>query len=162
MKLTLLVSALFIGSITLLKTKKQKVAISITKTFPYCGGANPPQEIIDESQKMRIPFKENFYVIKGAVNLSGRKIIATLTFDSTGKKSIYLTPGTYSIIDDFGFKQLKVNAEQFDVSCMEQKWKKPIYVFEVKKGENLMVSQNISELCPHQLPCSKTKRALPQ
>lgn len=58
-----------IGTVVMTQTKKQHTAIIISKTTPYCGGANPPEDILEEAKKKKIPFGETFYIIKGSKNI---------------------------------------------------------------------------------------------
>ncbi len=161
MKISFLLMAILIGTVVMTQPGKQLTGIIITKTGSYCGGANPPQHILDELEKKKIPFGEKFYIIKGSCNESNRKIIDTLVFDSSGKRTVMLKPGCYSIINDFGLNKPATDTTQFDMNCLLEEWKKPLFTFEVRKGKNETFSHNIHEICPHNMPCRIGKIALP-
>lgn len=150
-----------ICSVAVSQTSKEKTTIIITKTTPYCGGANPPEQILEEARKKKIPFGEKFYIIKGTHNSLNRKITDTLVFDSSGKCSAILKPGCYSIINDFGFKRLQADTGLYDMDCLKKLWMTPLLVFKVVKGKSETFSYNIAEPCPHNKPCYKGEVALP-
>lgn len=135
--------------------------IIITTTTPYCGGANPPEHILEEARKKKIPFGEKFYIINGCKNSVNRKIIDTLTIDSLGICSLKLKPGCYSVINNFGLNTIKVDTSQYDIKCLKLLWVKPLFSFKVIKGKNDNFSFNISESCPYNKPCFKGHVALP-
>lgn len=161
MKFSLFVIAVLICSVVMTQTGKQITGIIITKTKSYCGGANPSKEILDELKKEKIPFGEKFYLIKGSCNIINRKILDTLIFDSSGKSMLNLKPGCYSIIDKFGLNKPEADTTQFDINCLMDEWKKPLFTFEVVKGKNETFSHNVHEICPYNMPCRIGKVELP-
>lgn len=143
------------------QSHKPLTGIIITKTDSYCGGANPSQEMLDEIKKKKIPVGEKFYVIKGSCNTSNRKILSTLAFDSNGKLKLSMAPGCYSIINEAGLNRPAADTSQFDMNCILEEWKKPLFSFEVHKGKSETFSHNIEEVCPFNLPCRKGRMELP-
>lgn len=138
-----------------------KTVIIITKTTPYCGGANPPEQILANARKQKIPFGEKFYIIKGSRNSSNRKLLATLLFDSTGKCFVQLQPGCYSVISEFGVKMPAADTSLYDMECLKKTWATPLFVFKVIKSKNGIFSHNIAESCPQNQPCYIGKIELP-
>jgi hypothetical protein len=161
LKTIVLAAALLAGTSVFAQGVAQKVEIVLTKTTPYCGGANPPAEILEEASKQKIPFGEKFYLIKGAQNTVKRRIIKAFTYDSSGVYTLRLPAGTYSIINAFGFNKVSTDKNRFDINCLQQLWKKPVYTFTVTAGKSNLFSSNITELCPYNVPCSKEKMAMP-
>jgi hypothetical protein len=155
MKIFFLLFAILSALATDAQPIKQKVTISITKTTPYCGGANPPAEVLTEASTPRIPYGEKFYLIKGTLNIANRKIIKTITMDAAGTCAVWLPAGTYSIINAFGFNKMSTDKTRFDISCLTAVWKKPLCSFTVKPGKRNTVSYNIDEVCPYAMPCQK-------
>ena len=137
-----------------------ETVIIITKTTPYCGGANPPEQILEEARKQKIPFGEKFYIIEGTQNVINRKIIDTLVFDSSGKCLVMLKSGCYSIITGFNFKKIEVDVSQYDMNCLQKLWSSPLFSFKVLKNKNEF-TYNIAEPCAHNKPCYKGKMTLP-
>lgn len=161
MKSTLLFLTLLICTVVLTQPKKETTIIVITKTTPYCGGANPPEHILEEAQKKKIPFGEKFYIIKGYCNVADRKILDTLMMDAFGKGFSMLKPGCYSIINDFGYNNMGVDTSLYDMDCLKKLWETPLFKFEVVKGKSETFSFNIAEPCPHNKPCYKGEVAVP-
>ncbi len=161
MKSTLLFLALLICTVVLTQSGKGKTIFIITKTTPYCGGANPSEEILKEAKKKKIPFGEKFYIIKGYCNVADRKILDTLMMDASGKGVSILKPGCYSIINDFGYNKIDVDTSLYDMDCLKKLWETPLFKFEVVKGKSEMFSFNIAEQCPYNKPCYKGEIAVP-
>lgn len=161
MKTFFLILALLAGVVVMTQSGKEKTEIIITKTTPYCGGANPPEEILNEARKQKIPYGEKFYIIKGGCNKIDRVIIDTLVFDSSGKRLKMLKPGCYSVINEFGFNKLTTDADKFDLVCLKALWTKPLFSFVVVKGKSETFSHNIAEQCPYNMPCHKGIIAVP-
>ena len=161
MRTTFFLFALVFFTCGLAQVSKEKTTIIITKTTPYCGGANPPEEILNEAKKKKIPFGEKFYIIKGYCNSDDRKIINSLVMDSSGKGFSMLKPGCYSIINDFGYNKIDVDTSLYDMDCFKKLWETPLFKFEIVKGKSEIFSFNIEEQCPYNKPCYKGEIAVP-
>ena len=161
MKSTLLFLALLICTVVLTQSRKEKITIIITKTSPYCGGANPPEEILEEGRKKKIPIGEKFYIIKGYCNSIVRNIVDSLVMNANGKGFSMLKPGCYSIIHDFGYNKLDLDTSLYDMDCYKKLWETPLFKFEVVKGKNETFSFNVAEQCPYNKPCYKGQIHVP-
>lgn len=161
MKSILVLMSVLISTVAISQTQTGKTIIIITKTTPYCGGANPPEQILEEARKEKIPYGEKFYIIKGNKNTPNRKLVDSLTFDSSGKCLKALNAGCYSVINEFGFKKLAADASEYDIECLTQIWNTPLFTFKVVKGKAETFSFNIAEPCPYNKPCYKGKMELP-
>jgi hypothetical protein len=155
MKNVFLFLVLLVCAGALTQAGMEKTTFIITKTTPYCGGANPSEEILEEAQQKKIPYGEKFYIIKGSCNVAGRKIVDSLMMDASGKGFSMLKPGCYSIINDFGHNKIDVDTSLYDMDCLEKLWKTPLFKFEVIKGKSESFSFNIDEPCPYNKPCLK-------
>ncbi len=161
MRILFFIITLFTGAAVFAQAIKQKTTIAITKTVPYCGGASPSQEILEESRKPKIASGESFYIIRGTRNINNRKIIKTINFNNAGKCTVLLAPGTYAVINAFGYKKLSTDTEQFDMTCLLSLWKKPLFSFTVKAGKSNAFSYTIEQQCPYNIPCSKKEIPVP-
>ena len=114
---------------------------SVVQTSSYCGGANPPKELLRQ-MATPVPYAgKQFYIKSGNENDLAMPVITSFMTDSIGNFSIHLTPGIYSIVvkeqltvlnaADFDTKKLSV-----DKDCLAAWWKKPYYLLEVKQ-ENI-------------------------
>ena len=112
--LTIIVS-IFIGACTQLNDRNslnnanlKTIFGKIIQTSAYCGGAAPPQELIDELRREKpFPDKE-LYVREGDINLLSKPIIKEFVSDKDGKFEISLTPGKYCIIEKIKKEELKI------------------------------------------------------
>ena len=153
--------ALLLNFVVLTQCQFVKTTIIITKTSPYCGGANPPEYILKAANEKKIPFGETFYIIKGEKNTKNRVLIDSFKFDSSGKHVALLKPNVYSVINMFNFKKLDLTSKDFDVNCLTKLWTTPLFTFKVLKGKSQVISFNITEPCPYNIPCMHNKIALP-
>ena len=82
-----------------LETKtKYPVAIQATYTSPYCGGARPTEEIMEESRTHKPLAGQAFHVKPGETNSMSIKTCAQADTDTTGNLTIELAPGKYMLL----------------------------------------------------------------
>ena len=161
MKSILFLLALFFSDVAISQTASAKTTFIITKTTPYCGGANPPEHILEEARKKKIPYGEKFYIIKGSRNNKGRIIIDSFVISSYGRGFSFLKPGCYSVIDIFGYNKIIADPNLYDIECLNKLREEPLFKFESMRKKSVTFSFNISEACPYNKPCYKGKIALP-
>lgn len=103
----------------------------------YCGGAKPPQTLLDRLA-IPVPYpQKTFHVRAGNVNSLKAAVVAHFTTDAEGKFALRLPPGSYAIVQD---EQLKVldparfadNTHAIDQACLEEWWQKPYSLIEVQ------------------------------
>ena len=145
-----------------LNNKKDSFIISgkVTQTSSYCGGAKPPQELLDRlATPVAYPHKK-FYIRKGKVNSTKARIVTSFISDSIGTFSIRLAPGIYSIILEEQLYKIKAckytkQYQQVDNRCLQQWWAKPYYLLEVKDNNNTELNFNFHKRCyiPGDVPC---------
>ncbi len=152
---------IFSSSFSFVQPPKGNILFIITKTTPYCGGANPSEEIVQESVRKKIPYGESYYIIEGSKNSNGRRIIDTLKLDSTGKVCSSLKPGIYSLINEFQFNKLVVDKDKFDFACMNENWSNALISFKVLQNTCDTITYNIAEGCPYIIPCSLLQQPIP-
>lgn len=74
------------------------VEIYITSTSQYCGGAQPPPELLDRLSKPK-PYENKVLYVRKDTNDLKSKIMYTLTTGKNGRVSIKLPPGKYCFVD---------------------------------------------------------------
>ena len=126
------------------KTQTSETKISVTgnviQTNSYCGGAAPPDFLLEELATPR-PFPDKkFHVIKGDANTPDRKIILSFTSDSAGSFSFQLESGTYSIILEEQIsspdaKKYKTESQSINEDCYKNWWAKPFYLLKAEESE---------------------------
>ena len=122
-----------------ISTQKVTVAGTITQTFSYCGGAAPPQELLEKMAEPK-PFpKKKLFLIKGDTNTASHQVILNFVSDSAGNFSFQVEPGTYSIILEEQVsapdaKKYKTPTQTIDEECYKKWWATPYYSLEVEAG----------------------------
>ncbi|MFH0892941.1 MAG: hypothetical protein V2A54_00780 [Bacteroidota bacterium] len=113
--------------------KKYNVSGKILATNPYCGGARPPQYILDEAN---IPNPVN--ACKVIIECAGKEVFSGET-DVNGSFSTLLPPGKYSVFigeqkESFSelSKKFKANGCYFDDNNLKEWLAKPCITFTVK------------------------------
>ena len=152
------------------KTFAQKntyqVQLHLTQTSDYCGGAKPPEEILQQLNTPK-PFPNKQVVIKeGFKNKNGEligKITKVATSDSLGNIVVALRKGrTYFIIDG-DKKIMPVNTAQshYDSLCWKKHSNTPDYVLSLKSKPITVKAINFKKYCPWKMPCVNYTGPLP-
>jgi hypothetical protein len=66
----------------------------------YCGGAAPPQELLDELAIFHASANQTFYIRKGNFNTPFTPVYKTFTTDALGNYSVQLPAGNYAVISE--------------------------------------------------------------
>ena len=66
----------------------------------YCGGAAPPQELLDELAIFHASANQTFYIRKGNSNTPFTPVYKTFTTDALGNYSVQLPAGNYAVISE--------------------------------------------------------------
>ena len=114
-----------------------RVSGKVTQSFPYCGGANPPAEVMDNLARPVAYPNKKFYIRAGGINNITAKVVSSFTTDSSGSFSFNIAPGTYSIILEEQLVQPDVKKYEkqnlrLNRKCLDQWFIKPYYIIEVK------------------------------
>lgn len=136
------------------------VSGKVTRSFSYCGGANPPKEVL-KNLTMPVPYpNKKFHVRKGKINSLDAGIVKSFISDSLGLFSFDVPPGTYAIILDEQLEALRVNrwerpTLQIDEKCLKEWWKKPYMIVEVKNHEQVLPDFHFQQQCfiDFDIPC---------
>jgi hypothetical protein len=161
--LLLIVIGLACSNILCAQSKKITMQVKATTTSSFCGGAQPTEEIMERMRAPRPINETKFYIIKGAINKSNRKIIDSFTTSPLGEANIRLLAGTFSIIEAkqiLSFTPLKDSQHQtWNNECLLEKWQTPLITFKAKR--NKLISFNIHKPCSFSMPCGKYTGPLP-
>lgn len=155
------------------ETKKITISGSVTQTYSYCGGAAPPDFLLEQLAEQK-PFpNKNFHVIKGDTNTTSHKIILSFTSDTAGNFSFQLEPGTYSILlDEQAYlpdaKKHKTQSQSIDEDCYKNWWAKPYYLLAVEESSKTTTIKGLNFNFHHRcfissdIPCLQYNGPLPQ
>lgn len=117
--------------------KTVKISGKITMTSSYCGGAAPPQELLNELATPRPVAGMKLYVRKGSSNSNG-PVVAADTTAADGSFSFDLPPGTYCILSEEQLKPLDakdISKEPYVVvtseECLKKWWSEGLRILEV-------------------------------
>ena len=148
--------------------KEYVVTGKVTQTSTYCGGANPPQELLARlATPIAYPAKK-FYIRRGKINTTKARIIKSFTTDSAGFFSISLAPGVHAVILEEQLCKIKPNQyntkyQQADNKCLQQWWATPFYLLEVKDKNISELNFNFLHRCyvTSDIPCITYRGPLP-
>lgn len=151
----------------------QTVELIITQTHAYCGGAEPTPELL-ELLRTPAPFEgKTIHLRKGKTNCIHKKIVTTITTDTTGMVTLNLPAGIYSVVDDDKkdkkkyrsllkrFSTASASRSAIDKPCLNDWLKQPEAIIEVKEGGNRFTI-NFHHRCDWDaIPCSSYSGPLP-
>lgn len=155
------------------ETKKITILGSVTQTYSYCGGAAPPDFLLEQLAEPKPYLNKKFHVIKGDTNTSSHKIILSFISDSAGNFSFQLEPGTYSILLDEqssspDAKKYKKQSQSIDEDCYKDWWAKPYYLLEVEESSKTATIKGLNFNFHHRcfisndIPCLQYMGPMPQ
>ncbi len=169
-KLTILAIAFFLISST--SVKKYNVTLSVTQTSSYCGGAQPPKDLINQLNTPNPLANKKLFVRRGKTNNLKSKIILSLTSDSLGNCNFKLPAGTYCIIDetkkDYTYynKMIKQYAlptkttSAIDKQCLKTWLNTPDAILTIKDSVNAF-TVNFHKICSFKINCVQYSGPLP-
>lgn len=160
--LFILLSTLFLAT-----SCKTQISLSFTVTYtqPYCGGAKPTPEIVEESNQPKpYPNFKLFFVSKKG------KLDSAVT-DDKGLLKITLKNGTYKIMEGWKLKKGTPNGQplsDYKLECLKTQWSKELQTFSIVKGKVLVTKTNPQPLkvhldlpCDYAVPCLEVKHIPP-
>jgi hypothetical protein len=154
------------------KATEFTISGTITQTQSYCGGARPPQELLEKLQSPRPYPGKKIYFRKGDKNSLDMKYLWQAISDSTGHFNVRLPAGSYCVIEEDQVNALDVDAfkkkycTQYliaDEACLKQWWGKAFLTFDVGNADKKDLNMNFHFPCfTKGLPCMKYTGPLPQ
>jgi hypothetical protein len=149
-------------------TPRHEVQLQLTKTGSYCGGAAPPQALLDELATPKPLSGVQFYIRKGTANKTTDPVIADGTTLPSGVISLLLEEGEYYLVfmnkvsDRYyneiyeKYKNGDANHAAIDKVCFDNWLSTPDLAFTVKNDAANIFMLNVNEPCPwNEVPCAK-------
>lgn len=171
--LSVISAGMFACQITQHTERLYTVTGSIYVTSDYCGGANPPEELLENLQIPKPYPGKKIFIRSGTKNDFDQPILYALTTDSAGLFSFQLPAGSYCIVDEYrvrrGFTdslfvdkvpQVKIT----DHWCIKQWLEEGLLLFKVEKKGVVLDRITIHQRCfVHEgIPCLEYTGPLPQ
>jgi len=153
--------------------KKASISGTVTQTSSYCGGARPPDFLLEQLAEPKPYPNKKFHLIKGDTNTTAHKIILSFTSDSAGNFSFQLETGTYSILLDEqasppDAKKYKKQSQSIDEDCYKNWWAQPYYLLEVPPTSQTTTIKGLNFNFHHRcfissdIPCLHYQGLMPQ
>jgi hypothetical protein len=149
------------------------VSGTITETQQYCGGAPPPQSMLDEYNTPKPVANYKLYIRK-VLNDINTPIFKSVETDANGKFQISLEPGKYTVVDERKkdkqtysdlVKKYKTTTETtgpIDEICLKKYFAEADFEITVLKTAQV-VSHNYFRTCNYAgAPCVEFTGAYPQ
>ncbi len=146
--------------------EKIEVRFHLTETEAYCGGAKPPQELLDELNTPKAMANTSIFLRNDTVNNIEDSIDYTFTSNQEGWINAKLPAGQYSVVfaDKKDRKTYEDMLEQYktstrlykaiDTDCLQSYFRQPEKVIHVtEKGENKYEIKNRKH-CKRSVPCA--------
>lgn len=129
----------------------QRVVVQkLTYLAPYCGGARPTQQILDEAAKPKL------YANRTIVLLNGSKADSVKT-DNSGQFRKKLKPGNYRLVESWRYYHSTPDGaplENYDSDCLKAEWIKEFAELRVtSKSHKLEKKFDIVDNCDRKKPC---------
>ncbi|MCU0359650.1 MAG: hypothetical protein MUF75_02855 [Bacteroidia bacterium] len=135
----------------LLGAQKKRVTLELLFTEPYCGGARPSPEILEEAQKQK-PFAGRKMIL---ISKTGK--VDTLLTDAKGKIVVKLNKGEYTVFEPWRYYKSTFSGapgNQFDQACLKAEWEKPTLEIKVtRKKASIMFKNELQNYCDWATPC---------
>ncbi len=156
------------------QNKTFRLSGNVTYTSDYCGGAEPPETLLQELAKPRPYAGKKFYIRGGETNNLKSKILYTVVTDSLGNYSINLPVGNYCMIDEYRKDSTFIGAllnntpesglYVTDKQCVKDWFNSCFYGFKISTGDISNINFNIHRDCfrPEGIPCVAYTGPLPE
>lgn len=138
---------------------------TVTYTQPYCGGAKPTPEIIEESNQPKpyANFKLFFVSKKGKTD--------SAVTDDKGVLRITLRNGNYRLMEGWKLKKSTPNGQplsDYSLECLKTEWGKSLQTISLVKGKVVATKTTPQPLkihldlpCDYAVPCLEVKHIPP-
>jgi hypothetical protein len=151
------------------------VAIQLTTTRSYCGGARPPQEMLDELASPQPLAGKFVFIRKGTINNPlDEALVAQGTTDAMGRFEFSVQPGDYYLVFEekkdnqysgdllLKYKTATSNYSAIDSLCVSEWMKQPDLLMQVAANSKNNFSLNLHVPCSWDIiPCIEYRGPLP-
>ena len=147
----------------------------VNQTSSYCGGARPPDDLLEELAKPKPLTNYKLYIKKNTPSIIDAIIMDSVITDKNGRFNIRLKKGNYVFIDSNykdrnQFNQLvkfilddQENYSQLDSNCLLNRFNLPLISFKINQRTHHLKPIIIHRNCDYnKIPCVNYKGALPQ
>lgn len=154
--------------------KKHSISGTAMRAKSYCGGARMSEERYAEYTKAKAFANKKLFIKKGKYNDFNKKAVVEVVTDSSGNFSLSLPAGIYCIVDEYKkekanytsllnqYKSETKNYSAISETCLQEWFKTPDLVFEVKKVTD-KITVTFQDKCSwNKIPCVTYKGPLPQ
>lgn len=135
----------------LLGAQKKTIQLEFKYYEPYCGGARPTDEILEEAQKAKP------YANRKMILVSSNGAVDTFWTDVKGKLKIKVRKGEYKMYEPWRYYKQSFSGapvEQFDLDCLKKEWSKATVEISVtRKKTNIAFTNDLQNYCDWSLPC---------
>lgn len=134
--------------------------IEIKYIQPYCGGARPTEEMLEDAKK------EKKYSDMEVMLVSAKNKMIKAKTDAEGKLNVKVPYGTYKLFEAWRYNKKTPNGEdlkEFDENCLKAEWEKSFMTVEFTKTKTAQKSDGpIIMFCSPNAPCLRADNHIPQ
>lgn len=142
--------------------RKYLVSGSVMQIISYCGGAQPPQQVLDSMNKPKGMAFARLFLKLGEDNREHVREVHRIIADTNGNFSIYLPAGHYCFVEGWKAKPIKLSLNQnIDSACMKELYNSCDYKLEVTNKNIRHLQIIFHRPCAYNQPCVIKKRSLP-
>lgn len=139
--------------------QKTKINIAVKSSAQYCGGAQPPEEVLQELTAPKPLVAAVFLIVKD------KKIVAVVTSDHLGQLKFKIKKGDYKIYESWRYTLQTPNnlaPDMFDKTCLVTEWEKVYADLHVEK-KTFTYKENypLLKLCDWMVPCLNVEVPVP-
>lgn len=155
-------------------SKEVSIVIRTTATSSYCGGARPPEELLQELQSPKGLSNKQVIIRRGNFNDPNAEIVFDGSSDQEGSLKLLLAPGDYCLVSaekrdrqyfDTLLKRFSAETESYSVIdkiCLEKWLREPDLTFTVEPNQQKDYSVNFHQPCEwNSVPCVNYKGPYP-
>jgi len=139
--------------------QKKKLTAEIKYIQPYCGGARPTEEILEDAKK------EKKYSGMEVILVSDKNKVIKSKTDQEGKLNVKAGYGTYKLYEAWRYNKQAPNGEdlkEFDENCLKAEWARSFMTIEFTKAKTVQKSEGpIILFCSPNAPCLRAVNHIP-
>jgi hypothetical protein len=132
----------------------------VNQTSSYCGGARPPDDLLEELAKPKPLTNYKLYIKKNTPSIIDAIIMDSIITDQNGRFTLKMPKGNYIFVDSIYKDREHYN---LDTNCLLNRFNTPLLDFKITRKNQLLKPIRIHRNCDYnKIPCVNYKGALPQ
>jgi len=148
---------------------------AVNQTNSYCGGARPPDDLLEELAKPKPLTNYKLYIKKNTPSIIDAIIMDSIITDQNGRFTLKMPKGNYIFVDSIykdreHYNQMvrlilndNENYSNLDTNCLLNRFNTPLLDFKITRKNQLLKPIRIHRSCDYnKIPCVNYKGALPQ